>query len=96
MKLFAKFISLLSLVFAISSCDSCDQRLNNLMSSGKPNRRVTIYSYNGEIIKSWCGKFETQMCGSAGIPYMKFEITDSTGEHKKIMIQGGIIINEEI
>ena len=50
----------------------------------------------GNAIKSWEGKFDTQMGDSAGTPYVKFDRTDSTGRKVRVLVQGGIIINEEI
>ena len=54
--------------------------------TGGLDRTVSVYSYDGELIKSWTGKFD---------------VTDNDNETffdidgKRVIIQGGIIINEE-
>ena len=54
--------------------------------TGGLNRTVTVYSYDGTPIKSWSGKFDVSE--SENETY--FDIDD-----KRVIIQGGIIINEE-
>lgn len=55
--------------------------------SGGLNRTVTVYDYNGQPIKSWSGKFD--VTESENETYFD----DENG--KRVIIQGGIIINEE-
>lgn len=53
---------------------------------GGLNRTVSVYSYDGELIRSWYGKFD---------------VSDSENEvffdvnGKRVIIHGGIVINEE-
>ena len=54
--------------------------------TGGLNRTVSVYSYDGELIKSWTGKFDVDRT-EAGVLF------DMDG--KRVVIQGGIIINEE-
>ena len=87
------------MLVAISSCtESFERTIKDMKSDygGGLYRRVTVYDYNGDIIKTWEGKFDTQMGDSAGTPYVKFDLPDSTGKKVRVMVQGGIIINEEI
>ena len=51
------------------------------------NRTVTVYDYNGKKINSWSGKFDV----SASENEVYFD--DANG--KRIIIHGGIVINEE-
>lgn len=104
MKTFLKFTFIAIILFYVSSCaEPWDRAVKNVESDfiGGTKRKVSVYDYNGEIIKSWEGKFNTQM-GDAngvdanGLPYVKFYIPDSTGGKKRVIVQGGIIINEEI
>lgn len=50
------------------------------------NRTVSVYSYDGDLIQSWTGKFDVDRT-EAGVLF------DVDG--KRVVIQGGIIINEE-
>lgn len=101
MKTFLKFTFIAILLFYVSSCaEPCDRAVKDVESDfiGGTKRKVTVYDYNGEIIKSWEGKFNTQiqMGDVNGLPYVKFNIPDSAGRKKRVIVKGGIIINEEI
>lgn len=54
--------------------------------TGGLNRTVSVYSYDGDLIQSWTGKFDVERT-EAGVLF------DVDG--KRVGIQGGIIINEE-
>jgi hypothetical protein len=98
-KTFIKFIFVSILILTVSSCTEAFKRKTKDLSSnfgGGLYRKVSVYDYNGNLIKTWKGKFDTQMGDQTGVPYMKFDIPDSTGRNLRVMIQGGIIINEEI
>lgn len=99
MKTFIKFIFGALLIVAVSSCgESFDRKIKDFQSdyNGGLQRKVTVYDYNGNLIKTWEGKFDTQMGDTSGVPYVKFDIPDETGRKVRIIVQGGIIINEEI
>ena len=99
MKTFIKFIFGAVLLVAVSSCSESFDRLAKDFSSdygGGLNRKVTVYDYNGNLIKTWEGKFDTQMGDTSGVPYVKFDLPDSTGRKVRVIVQGGIIINEEL
>ena len=53
---------------------------------GGIERTVTVYGYNGEEIQSWTGKFDVTESDQETY----FDI-----DGKRVIIQGGIIINEE-
>lgn len=53
---------------------------------GGIERTVTVYSYDGDEIKSWTGKFDV----TENDQETYFDI-----DGKRVIIQGGIIINEE-
>ena len=59
-------------------------------------RKITVYDYNGNVVQTWEGKFDTQMGDTSGVPYVKFDRIDSSGRKVRVIVQGGIIINEEI
>lgn len=50
-------------------------------------RTVTVYDYNGKAIKSWTGKFDV----SSSEAETWFD--DENG--KRVIIHGGIVVNEE-
>lgn len=54
--------------------------------SGGINRTVTVYSYDGKVIGQWSGKFDV----TEDDQETYFDI-----DGKRVVIQGGIIINEE-
>lgn len=72
----------------LSGCASCARMGKTINSNfgGGLDRTVTVYDYNGNMIKSYSGKFD---------------VTDSENEvafdynNKRVIIQGGIVINEE-
>lgn len=99
MKTLIKFIFGAVLLIAVSSCtESFDRYAKDLKSDygGGLNRRVTVYDYSGNVVQTWEGKFDTQMGDTSGVPYVKFDRRDSTGRKIRVIVQGGIIINEEI
>ena len=51
------------------------------------NRTITVYDYNGDVIKTWEGKFDVTE-SKTGIMF-----DDQKG--KRTIITGGIVINEE-
>lgn len=53
---------------------------------GGLNRTVTVYSYSGDEIRSWTGKFDV----TENDQETYFDI-----DGRRVIIQGGIIINEE-
>lgn len=55
--------------------------------TGGLNRVVEVYSYDGELIKSWEGEFDV----SENDQEVYFDI-----DGRRVIIQGGIIINEEV
>ena len=99
MKTFIKFIFGAVLLVVVSSCtESFDRRVKDFTSDygGGLYRRVSVYDYNGNLVKTWEGKFDTQMGDTSGVPYVKFDIPDNTGKKVRVIVQGGIIINEEL
>ena len=83
----------------VSLCtESFDRRVKDFTSDygGGLYRRVSVYDYNGNLVKTWEGKFDTQMGDTSGVPYVKFDIPDNTGKKVRVIVQGGIIINEEL
>lgn len=51
------------------------------------NRTVTLYDYNGKEIKKWTGKFDVSEDNN--------EVYFDNEQGKRVIIQGGIIVNEE-
>lgn len=77
------------IIIMLSACTaSCERDMKSMSSNfnGGLNRTVSVYSYNGDLIKEWSGKFD---------------VTESENEvffdmgGKRVIIQGGIVINEE-
>ena len=96
---FIKLIIVAIMLIGFTSCgESWDRAVKDIKSDygGGLHRKVTVYDYNGNAIQSWEGYFDTQMGDSSGQPFVKFDIPNSNGRKIRVMIQGGIIINEEI
>lgn len=82
-------LSVLLLALGFVGCTESSQRsIKSTVSdwTGGLNRTVTVYSYDGNPIKSWTGKFDVQ-------PRENSILFDKDG--KRVIIYGGIIINEE-
>ena len=82
----------LSIIFVLSSCTESTQRnLKSIKSNwtGGLNRKVEVYDYNGGLIKSWEGRFDVRETDQNSVYF-----DDADG--KRVIISGGIIINEEI
>lgn len=81
------FISIIS-VF-LTSCESCQRELHTIQSdfTGGLHRKVTLLDYNGDTLKVWEGKFDVQFTDRNSAYW------DMNG--KRVMISGGIIVNEE-
>lgn len=54
--------------------------------NGGLNRKVTVYSYDGDVLGEWSGKFDVTENDQETF----FDI-----DGRRVIIQGGIIINEE-
>lgn len=90
MKKFIAIIMVLVMCLTMfAGCASWQRGMKSLGSdfSGGLYRRVTVYDYEGEPIKSWEGKFDV----SETTTETYFDING-----KRVIIQGGIIINEEL
>lgn len=82
-------VASLLLVFAATGCTEKVQReIKTGVSNwtGGLNRTVTVYSYDGKLIKAYSGKFDVQ-ARENGILFDK--------DGKRVIIYGGIVINEE-
>lgn len=87
-----KLVILLVLIICAMSligCESWSRSVKSVKSDlgGGLDRTVTVYSYDGTVIKSWTGKFDVSENSNETF------FDDENG--KRVIIQGGIIINEE-
>ena len=74
-----------------TSCTESQQReIKSITSNwtGGLNRTVTVYDYNGQKIKSWSGQFDVKETDRNSVYF-------DTEDDKRVIISGGIIINEE-
>lgn len=74
-----------------TSCTESQQReIKSIKSNwtGGLNRTVTVYDYNGQKIKSWSGQFDVKETDRNSVYF-------DTEDGKRVIISGGIIINEE-
>lgn len=87
-KKIAVFALLATMVLSLTSCASWNRMWKSFGSdiSGGLNRTVTVYSYDGDVLGQWSGKFDV----SESEQETYFDING-----KRIIIQGGIVINEE-
>lgn len=72
-----------------TGCSSWSREMKSFESDlgGGLYRKVTVYDYNGQEIQSWTGKFDV----SESENEVFFDV-----DGKRVIIHGGIIINEEI
>ncbi len=72
----------------LTGCASWNRSMKSISSdfSGGLDRTVTLYDYNGEVIKSWSGKFDM----SESENEVFFDL-----DGKRVIIHGGIVIAEE-
>ena len=90
-----KILLALTLVAMVSltatSCTESQQReIKSIKSNwtGGLNRTVTVYDYNGQKIKSWSGQFDVKETNRNSVYF-------DTEDGKRVIVSGGIIINEE-
>lgn len=75
-------------VVSLIGCSSFERDLKSVQSDfgGGLNRTVTVYDYSGNEIKSWRGKFDV----SESENEVYFDV-----DGKRVIVHGGIVINEE-
>ena len=74
-----------------TSCTESQQReIKSIKSNwtGGLNRTVTVYDYNGQKIKSWSGQFDVKETNRNSVYF-------DTEDGKRVIVSGGILINEE-
>ena len=87
-KKIAVFALLTAMVLSLAGCASWSRTWKSFGSdiTGGLNRTVTVYSYDGDVLGQWSGKFDVSESESETF----FDVNG-----KRVIIQGGIIINEE-
>lgn len=83
-------IGIVCIAFGLTGCTETFKRNVKSMKSnwtGGLERTVTVYDYNGGVIDSWTGKFD--------VTDSENEIYFDDEEGKRVIIHGGIVINEE-
>ena len=87
-KKIAVFALLATMVLSLAGCASWNRELKSFKSdvAGGLDRTVTVYSYDGDVLGQWSGKFDASESESETF----FDVNG-----KRVIIQGGIIINEE-
>ena len=84
------FIAIFLIIILIFGRASVKREVKT-MTSGFDNgldRKITVYDYNGNKIRSWTGKFDVTQ-GETGLLF-----DDQDG--RRVIITNGIVINEEI
>lgn len=82
-------LAIIFIMIGLCSCTASQRREWKSISSdltGGLERTVTVYDYNGNEIKSWTGKFDV----SDSENEVYFDV-----DGKRVIIHGGIVINEE-
>ena len=82
-------ISIICVSCLLGGCSSCS-RIGKSISSdmgGGLNRTVTLYDYSGGEIKSWSGKFD--------VSESENEVYFDDQNGKRVILHGGIVVNEE-
>lgn len=74
---------------SLGGCASCSREMKSLSSDfgGGLHRKVTLYDYDGEILGQWEGVFDV----SENDQEVYFDLNG-----KRVIIQGGIVVNEEL
>lgn len=82
------FLIVLVCVLLTGCSESFSRDMKSAMSdfNGGLNRTVSVYSYDGDLLRTYTGKFDVS--DSSSETYF-----DLNG--KRVIIQGGIVINEE-
>lgn len=83
------FTLLCIITVSLTGCASCQRWRKSVVSevTNGIDRTVTVYDYNGNVLKSYTGKFDVTESES--------EVYFDDEDGKRIIIHGGIIINEE-
>lgn len=90
MKRYLSIILVVIMILAMcSGCASWRREIKSVKSDfhNGLDRTVTVYDYNGKIIKSWSGKFD--------VSSSETEVYFDDENNKRVIIHGGIVINEE-
>ena len=76
-------------VVALLGTSTAQRTLKSVSSDfgGDLDRTVTVYDYNGNEIRSWTGKFD--------VSESENEVYFDNENGKRVIIHGGIVINEE-
>lgn len=88
----ARRIAMLAIIATMAlmlcGCESCSRMTKSISSDigGGLTRKVTVYSNTGEEIQSWEGKFDV----SSSETETYFDVNG-----KRVIIHGGIVIDEE-
>ena len=87
-RIIAGTLTFVLLVGSLCGCAGFQRGMKTIGSdiTGGLDRTVTVYSYNGEKLGEWSGKFDV----SSSDQETFFDING-----KRVILQGGIIINEE-
>ena len=87
-KKIAVFALLATMMLALTGCASWGRAWKSFVSdiTGGLNRTVTAYSYDGDVLGQWSGKFDVSESENETF----FDING-----KRVIIQNAIIINEE-
>jgi len=85
----ALLVSIICVSGLLGGCSSCSRMKKSLSSdmSGGLNRTVTVYDYNGDVIREWDGKFDISENDT------KVYFDDQYG--KRVIIYNAIVISEE-
>ena len=87
-RIIAATLTCMLLVGSLCGCAGFKRSMKSIGSdiTGGLDRTVTVYSYDGEKLGEWSGKFDV----SSSAKETFFDING-----KRVILQGGIIINEE-
>ena len=87
-RIIAGTLTFVLLVGSLCGCAGFQRGMKTIGSdiTGGLDRTVTVYSYDGEKLGEWSGKFDV----SSSDQETFFDING-----KRVILQGGIIINEE-
>jgi len=92
-----KIAFILVTLLLLTGCESWKRMVKDVKSDygGGLNRTLTVFDYQGDTLQQWTGKFDVQF-DTSGAGQVLFDYVNEEGLRKRVIIRGGIVINEEI
>ncbi len=89
MKKFILLVVSAATMFCVAGCESVEREIKSIESEmgGGLERKITAYSYNGDVLYQYEGKVDVQMSES--------RVLFDTPEGKRVVLYNAIVVSEE-